>query len=74
MQFAKQFGGAGARVVGTGLYYLIPNLARFNIGSASGQGLPPEGAYIVLTLLYGGAYIILFLAAAMAVFARRDLK
>ena len=72
--FAAQFGGKALQVLVTGLSYAIPNLARFNIADASVHGLPLEREYVPLALLYGGAYVILLLAAAMAIFARRDLK
>ncbi|MBI4573766.1 MAG: ABC transporter permease [candidate division NC10 bacterium] len=72
--FAEQFGGAGLRALATGLSYVFPNLARFNISEASVHALPLGTGYIPLALLYGGAYLILFLAAAMAIFARQDLK
>ncbi len=72
--FAQQFGGAGLRIATTGLTYAIPNLGRFNIGEASVHGVPLAAGYIPLALLYGGAYLVLFLAIAIAIFARRDLK
>ena len=72
-QFAAQFGG-GLATVSTILTYTLPNLARFNISEASLYGLPLGPGYVPLALLYGGAYLVLFLAAAIAVFARRDLK
>jgi ABC-type transport system involved in multi-copper enzyme maturation permease subunit len=72
--FAAQFGGASLRILATGLSYTFPNLARFNIADASVHGTPLGAGYVPLALLYGGAYLILLLAAAMAIFARRDLK
>jgi len=72
--FAAQFGGAGLRAVATLLSYLLPNLSRFNIVDASVHGLPLGADYVPLALLYGASYLILFLSAAMAIFARRDLK
>lgn len=73
-QFAAQFGGGGLKTATTVLAYTLPNLARFNITEASVYGLPLGPGYVPLALLYGGAYLVLFLAAAIAVFARRDLK
>ncbi len=73
-QFAAQVGGSGLKMISTALTYTLPNLARFNITEASVYGLPLGSGYVPLALLYGGAYLVLFLAAAIAVFARRDLK
>ena len=72
--FAQQFGGPGLRALATGLTAVLPNLASFNITEASIYGLPLGPAYVPLTLLYGGAYIVLILAAAAAIFSGRDLK
>lgn len=73
-RFAEQFGGAGLRTLASGIAYTLPNLARFNIGEATVHGLPLGPGYVPLALLYGSTYLVLFLAAAMAIFARRDLK
>jgi Cu-processing system permease protein len=72
--FAAQFGGTALRILATALSYTFPNLARFNIGDASVHGELLGAGYVSLALLYGGAYLVLLLAAAMAIFARRDLK
>jgi len=73
-QFAAQFGGSSLKALTTALAYTLPNLARFNISEAGVHGISLGPNYIPLALLYGGAYLVLFLAAAIAVFARRDLK
>lgn len=73
-QFAEQFGGTLLRGLARALAYILPNLAHFNIGEASVHGLPLGPGYVPLALLYGASYLILFLAAASAIFARRDFK
>jgi ABC-type transport system involved in multi-copper enzyme maturation permease subunit len=74
LAFAEQFGGRGIRVLTTGLTYALPNLARFNIAEASVYGLPLGTGYVPLALLYGAAYLVLFLGGAIVIFSRRDLK
>jgi ABC-type transport system involved in multi-copper enzyme maturation permease subunit len=74
LRFAEQFGGRALHAIATALFYVLPNLARFNIGEASIHGLPLSPGYVPLTVLYGLAYIAFFLSLAMAVFSRRDLK
>lgn len=74
LAFAKQFGGSLLQALAAGLFYVLPNLARFNIWEASVHGLPLEAGYFPLALLYGGAYLVVLLAAATLIFARRDLK
>lgn len=72
--FAAQFGGAVLRTLAIVFSYIFPNLARFNIAGSSVHATPLGAGYVPLALLYGGAYLVLLLAAAMAIFARRDLK
>jgi ABC-type transport system involved in multi-copper enzyme maturation permease subunit len=72
--FAAQFGGPVLQALAPGLSYVFPNLARLNISDASVHGRPLGAGYLLLALLYGGAYLVLLLAGAMAIFARRDLK
>ncbi len=72
--FAQQFGGRATRALVTALTYALPDLARLNIGEASVHGLPLGHGYVPLALLYGTAYLVLFLAAAIVLFQRRDLK
>jgi ABC-type transport system involved in multi-copper enzyme maturation permease subunit len=73
-RFAEQFGSPMVRGLSRGLSYILPSLARFNIVEASVHGLPLGAGYLPLALAYGTAYLILFLAAGIAIFGRRDLK
>jgi ABC-type transport system involved in multi-copper enzyme maturation permease subunit len=57
-----------------GLYWLLPNLASFDVKAQVVHGQPVPFAYLALTALYGTLYIGALLVAAAAVFARRDFK
>lgn len=56
------------------LYYLLPNLAPFDVKALVVHGQPISTGYVLMTLSYGVIYIAFVLLAAMAVFARRDFK
>jgi Cu-processing system permease protein len=56
------------------LYYLLPNLAPFDIKAQVVHGQPVAGGYLALTLLYAALYIAALLVAACAIFSRKDLK
>jgi len=60
--------------VARGLYYVLPNLAPFDVKAqvVHGQAIAP--GYVGLTLLYAAFYIVMLLGAASLIFARRDLK
>lgn len=56
------------------LYYLLPNLAPFDITAKVVHGQPVAAGYLLMTIGYAAVYITFLLAAACAIFARRDLK
>jgi ABC-type transport system involved in multi-copper enzyme maturation permease subunit len=60
--------------IARGVYYLLPNLAPFNVRGEVVYGLPVTGSHVTLTLLYAVVYITAVLTAAIAIFRRRDFK
>ena len=57
-----------------GVYYLLPNLAPFNVKAEVVHGVPVSASHIGLTLAYAAVYVAILLVAAIAVFRRRDFK
>jgi len=57
-----------------GLYYVLPNFSAFDVKLQVVHGLPVPWSYIGTTVAYGATYIALLLAAAVAIFSRRDFK
>ncbi len=66
----SRFAGA----IGTGLYYVLPNLEAFDVKSRVVHGLPVPLAEVAWTTTYGAAYIAGLLAVAILIFSRRDFK
>jgi ABC-type transport system involved in multi-copper enzyme maturation permease subunit len=60
--------------LGRALYYLLPNLAPFNIRAEVAHGVDVPARDVLLTLAYAAVYISILLIAAIAVFRRRDFK
>ncbi len=60
--------------VARALYYLLPNLAPFDIKALVVHARPVAAGYVLLTAGYGVVYITFVLVAATVVFARRDFK
>ena len=56
------------------LYYLLPNLAPFDISAKVVHGQPVPAGYLLMTIGYAAAYIAFLLAASSYIFSRRDLK
>lgn len=56
------------------LYYLLPNLAPFDIKAEVVHGMPVAASHVVYTLLYAAIYITALIVASFAIFRRRDFK
>jgi ABC-type transport system involved in multi-copper enzyme maturation permease subunit len=56
------------------LYYLLPNLAPFDIAAQVVHGRPVAAGFVLMTIGYAAVYIACLLAAGSYIFARRDLK
>ena len=56
------------------MYYVLPNLAPFDIKAEVVHAQPVGTAYLALTTLYGIVYIVMLLLVSMFVFSRRDFK
>jgi ABC-type transport system involved in multi-copper enzyme maturation permease subunit len=57
-----------------GAYYVLPNLAPFDVKAEVVHGVAVSASHVTLTLAYAVVYITMLLLAAMAVFRRRDFK
>lgn len=60
--------------VARGLYYVLPNLAPFNVRAEVVHGIPVPAMHVGLTLAYAAVYVSMLLIGAMAIFRRRDFK
>jgi ABC-type transport system involved in multi-copper enzyme maturation permease subunit len=61
-------------IVTRGLYWLLPNLAPFDVKNQVVHALPVPLGYMAMTMAYGAAYIGVLLAMAVLIFSRRDFK
>ena len=57
-----------------GLYWVLPNLAQFDVKSQVVHGRPVSMGYIALTTGYGALYTAMLLTIAVYIFSRRDFK
>jgi ABC-type transport system involved in multi-copper enzyme maturation permease subunit len=63
-----------AAALAQGLYWVLPNLAPFDVRSQVVHAQPVPAGYLALTTAYGVIYIAALLAAATFIFSRRDFK
>jgi ABC-type transport system involved in multi-copper enzyme maturation permease subunit len=73
-RFEEVVDAPAAAYVAKVLYYVLPNLAPFNIKAEIVHGVPVAASHVWLTLAYAVVYITLTLLGAMAIFRRRDFK
>jgi ABC-type transport system involved in multi-copper enzyme maturation permease subunit len=64
----------GLRVLLRGLSYLLPNFENFDVMAAAVHGRAIPAALIAQNTAYAALYCIVVLAAAAAIFTRRNLK
>jgi ABC-type transport system involved in multi-copper enzyme maturation permease subunit len=64
---------AAARLA-RGLYWVLPNLAQFDVKDNVVHGMPVPMAYLAMTVGYGVLYIAMLLVLSMFIFSRRDFK
>jgi ABC-type transport system involved in multi-copper enzyme maturation permease subunit len=78
--FAEDLRGFGAlaggstRVLTTGLAYVLPNFAIFNVVSEVAHSIPVPGRLILFNTLYALLYATAATSAAVLIFDRRNLK
>ena len=73
-QFEAVVDSAPVAYLARAIYYLLPNLAPFNVRAEVVHGVPVATSHVLLTLAYAGVYICALLLGAVAVFRRRDFK
>jgi Cu-processing system permease protein len=56
------------------LYWVLPNLAQFDVKANVVHGRHVPFGYVVLAIAYAATYIALLLTISVAVFSRRDFK
>jgi ABC-type transport system involved in multi-copper enzyme maturation permease subunit len=72
--FDVAVGDSPVRYVTTGLYYLLPNMAMFDVKNAVVHAQAVPAGYVLVATLYALAYIVVLVAAGAWVFSRRDFK
>lgn len=63
-----------AATLAKALYWVLPNLAPFDVRAQVVHGQPVTAGYLLLTSAYGLLYIAALMVVAVTVFSRRDFK
>ncbi len=72
--FASQAQSEVMKQLAEVVYWVLPNFEVFNVSELAVHSQPVPGDYILTALGYGLGYTAAVLAAAVAVFSRRDFK
>ena len=72
--FANVVGSPVAGRIARGLYWVLPNLAQFDVKASVVHGQHVPAGYIAIAVAYAAVYIALLLTISTSVFARRDFK
>ena len=72
--FREVVDSPAAAAVARGLYWVLPNLAQFDVKSDVVHGVRVSSGYMAMVGAYAALYIGMLLAIASLVFSRRDFK
>src|SRR4051794_23382198 len=72
--FQEVVDSRGAAALARGLYWVLPNLAQFDVKSDVVHGIHVPAGYLGMTAAYAALYIAMLLAIAALIFSRRDFK
>jgi ABC-type transport system involved in multi-copper enzyme maturation permease subunit len=64
----------GMHALLTGLYYILPNLERFNLKGNVIHHIEVSGTDLLLIVMYGLTYVAFLLMSASIIFQRRDFR
>jgi ABC-type transport system involved in multi-copper enzyme maturation permease subunit len=72
--FANVVASPAAGRLARGLYWVLPNLAQFDVKASVVHGQHVPAGYVAIAVAYAAAYIAFLLTVSTSVFARRDFK
>jgi len=72
--FAQRSKNVALKMLGTVLYYVLPNLERFNLRGQASYGIVVPAKQWLASGLYGLAYSAVLVWLAVAAFKRRDFR
>jgi len=72
--FQQVVDSKAAAALARAVYWVLPNLAQFDIKSDIVHGRPIPLGYLTLTTGYGAVYIAMLLLVSVVIFSRRDFK
>jgi ABC-type transport system involved in multi-copper enzyme maturation permease subunit len=72
--FRQVLDSPAAVALARGLYWVLPNLAQFDVKSDVVHGVHVPAGYMAMTAAYAAVYIAMLLAIASLIFSRRDFK
>ena len=67
-------GNSPVRYITGALYYLLPNMAMFDVKNAVVHGQPVPFGYVITATLYGATFSLALIVASVWIFSRRDFK
>jgi Cu-processing system permease protein len=72
--FEEVVDSRGVAMLARALYWILPNLAQFDVKAQVVHAQPVPTGYLLLTAAYAFVYVALLLSAATMIFSQRDFK
>lgn len=73
-ELSRDLGSEAAKLIFSGLYYLLPNLSHFSFATEAANGMTPNGPMIGGAFVYAIVYNIILVTITVVIFSRRNFK
>jgi ABC-type transport system involved in multi-copper enzyme maturation permease subunit len=73
-ELSRDLGSEAAKLLFSGLYYLLPNFSHFSFATEAANGMTPNPSMIGGGIAYSAVYNIILITITVVIFSRRNFK
>lgn len=73
-ELSRDMASEVARLLFSGLYYIMPNFSHFSFATEAANGMTPNSAMLGGSIVYAVVYNIILITVTVVIFSRRNFK
>ncbi|MBX3293667.1 MAG: ABC transporter permease subunit [Acidobacteria bacterium] len=73
-ELSRDMASEAARLLFSGLYYIMPNFSHFSFATEAANGMTPNSAMLGGSIVYAVVYNIILITVTVVIFSRRNFK
>lgn len=73
-ELSRDMSSEAARLLFSGLYYIMPNFSHFSFATEAANGMTPNSAMLGGSIVYAVVYNIILITVTVVIFSRRNFK